>query len=135
MSSLCRISVISPSSFDSNTLQTAGSQRAAAISPSQGIKSAMWGGVFAVDPGVSTGVHHHGEQETIAYMLEGKCLVRWGDRGEFSAVARQGDFIHVPAWLLHMEVNTSASKIFRWLVVRSTPTPIVVNFPDVMWTD
>jgi hypothetical protein len=29
----------------------------------------MWGGVFVVEPGAKTGIHHHGEQETIAYVL------------------------------------------------------------------
>ena len=66
-------------------------------------------------------------------MLEGECLVRWGERGEFSAVARAGDFLHVPAWLPHMEVNRSATQQLRWVVVRSTPEPIVVNLPADFW--
>lgn len=66
-------------------------------------------------------------------MLEGACRVRWRARGEFSAVARAGDFLHVPAWLPHMEVNASTTKPFRWVVVRSTPTPIAVNLPDDYW--
>ena len=47
----------------------------------------MWGGIFIVEPGAKTGIHHHGEQETIAYVLEGECEMRWGDRGEFSSAA------------------------------------------------
>jgi uncharacterized RmlC-like cupin family protein len=88
---------------------------------------------FTVQPGAKTAIHHHGEQETIAYVLKGECYVRWGERGEFSAVARQGSFIHVPAWLPHMEINQSLSSPFERVVVRSTAAPIVVNLPDDYW--
>jgi hypothetical protein len=30
-----------------------------------------------------------------------------------------------------MEINPSKLMPFRWIVVRSTPSPIVVNLPDV----
>lgn len=93
----------------------------------------MWGGLFEVEPGARTGIHHHGEQQTIAYVLSGVCEIRWGAKGEFAATAKAGDFIHVPALLLHMEINPSTSEPFRWAVVRSTATPIVVNFPDDTW--
>jgi uncharacterized RmlC-like cupin family protein len=84
-------------------------------------------------PGSRTGIHHRGEQETIAYVLSGICEIRWGDRGESVARAKAGDFIHVPAFLPHMEINPSKLKPFRWVVVRSTATPIVVDLPDDTW--
>jgi hypothetical protein len=93
----------------------------------------MWGGLFEVKPGARTGIHHHGVQQTIAYVLSGVCEVRWGLDGEFAASAEAGDFIHVPAFLLHMEINPSSSRPFRWVVVRSTSTPIVVNLPEDTW--
>jgi uncharacterized RmlC-like cupin family protein len=86
-----------------------------------------------VEPGARTGIHHHGEQDTIAFVLSGRCEVRLGDRGEFSARAKAGDFIHVPAFLPHMEINPSQILPFQWVVVRSTPVPIVVNLPDAIW--
>jgi uncharacterized RmlC-like cupin family protein len=58
-----------------------------------------------------------------------------GARGEFVAYAKAGDFIHVPAFLPHMESNLSNERPFRWVVVRSTPSPIVVNLPDAVWPD
>jgi uncharacterized RmlC-like cupin family protein len=93
----------------------------------------MWGGLFEVKPGARTGIHHHGEQQTVAYVLSGICEVRWGAQGEFAARAKAGDFIHVPAFLPHMEINSSDSDSFHWVVVRSTSTPIVVNLPDETW--
>jgi uncharacterized RmlC-like cupin family protein len=133
MNSPAAIHIVSPAAFDLGTAQTPGSERRAAIAPAIGIASAIWGGVFEVGPGSRTGIHHHGEQDTIAYVLSGMSEVRWGERGEFSARAKAGDFIHVPAFLAHMEINPSELEPFRWVVVRSTPMPIVVNLPDDTW--
>jgi uncharacterized RmlC-like cupin family protein len=134
MSKYPPVRIVSPAQFDTATAQTPGSQRRAALAPDLGVKTALWGGLFIVEPGSKTGIHHHGEQETIAYVLKGECHVRWGEHGEFSAVARQGDFIQVPALLPHMEVNESRDHPFEWVVVRSTGTPIVVNLPDHFWS-
>jgi uncharacterized RmlC-like cupin family protein len=133
MSARPRVNVVSADRFDLGTAQTPGSQRRAAIAPSLGIATAIWGGLFEVEPGARTGIHHHGEQDTIAFVLSGACDIRWGDRGEFSARANAGDFIHVPAFLPHMEINPSDVLPFRWVVVRSTPTPIVINLSDIVW--
>jgi uncharacterized RmlC-like cupin family protein len=129
------IRVVHPEQFDSATAQTPGSKRAAAIYAGAGIDSPMWGGIFVVEPGAHTGIHHHGEQNTIAYVLNGTSYVRWGDRGEFNATARAGDFLFVPAWLPHQEINPSRDVPFEWVVVRSTPEPIVVNLPDDFWVE
>ena len=104
-----------------------------AISAAHGIHSSLWAGIFVVEPLARTGIHHHGEQDTVVYVLEGEALVRWGDKGEYSATVRAGDFLHVPALLPHQEVNPSTEKLFRWIVVRSTPEPVVVNLPDDYW--
>jgi len=127
------IRVLHPSEFDRGTLQTPGSERLAAVASQLGVESTMWAGMFEVKPGARTGIHHHGEQQTIAYVLSGVCEVRWGANGDFAASAGAGDFIHVPAFIPHMEINPSALQPFRWVVVRSTSTPIVVNLPDDTW--
>jgi uncharacterized RmlC-like cupin family protein len=127
------IRIIHPREFDKGTLQTSGSERQAAVAPQLGAESTMWGGMFEVKPGARTGIHHHGEQQTIAYVLSGVCEVRWGANGECGASAEAGDFIHVPAFLPQMEINLSDSQPFRWVVVRSTSTPIVVNLPEDTW--
>ena len=127
------IHIVSPVQFDLGTAHTSGSERRAAIAPELGIESAIWGGLFEVEPGARTGIHHHGEQQTIAYVLSGVCEIRWGTSGESVALAKAGDFVHVPAFLPHMEINPSNLEPFRWVVVRSTPTPIVVNLPDDTW--
>lgn len=127
------ISIIRPDQFSAGTSQTPGSRRLAAVSSELGIQSGLWGGTFLVEPGAQTGIHHHGAQETIAYILEGESFIEWGATGEYSMTAHAGDFVHVPAWLIHREINPSKSAPFRWVVVRSSSRPIVVNLPDDTW--
>lgn len=127
------IRIVTPEEFDPGTAQTRGSVRLAAVAPQLNIQSVLWGGLFEVKPRAHTGIHHHGQQQTIAYVLSGVCEVRWGARGEYAAHAKAGDFIHVPAFLPHMEINPSASEPFHWVVVRSTSTLIVVNLPANTW--
>jgi uncharacterized RmlC-like cupin family protein len=130
---IAEIRIVRPGQLSAGTSQTPGSERLAAISDETGVSSSLWGGTFLVEPGAETGIHHHGEQETIAYVLSGESLVRWGEHGEHEQIARAGDFVHVPAWLPHREINPSATEPFRWIVVRSTSEPIVVNLPDSVW--
>jgi uncharacterized RmlC-like cupin family protein len=127
------LSIVRPPDFDPGTAQTSGSLRLAAIARGRPAGTGLWGGTFLVEPGARTGIHHHGEQETIVYVLEGESLVRWGEQGESEALVHAGDFLHVPAWTPHMEINPSQQHPFRWIVVRSTPDPIVVNLPDRYW--
>src|SRR5258705_2676040 len=133
MSTSAAIHIVSPTQFDSGTAQTPGSERRAAIAPALGIASVIWGGLFEVEAGSRTGIHHHGEQETIAYVLSGICEMRWGEKGEFSARAEAGDFSYVPAFLPHMEINPSSTEPLRCVVLSSTATPVVINLPDDTW--
>ena len=132
-SSSLSVSVVHPNQFNQETSQTPGSLRLAAVSPGLGIHSGLWGGTFLVEPGAQTGIHHHGSQETVAYVLDGESYIQWGERGEHSVVARAGDFLHIPAWLVHREINRSKDVAFRWVVIRSSSEPIVVNLPEDAW--
>jgi uncharacterized RmlC-like cupin family protein len=127
------ISVVHPDGLSSETQQTSGLLRMSAIAAMNGIVSSLWAGIFVVEPSGKTGIHHHGEQDTVVYVLEGEASVRWGNFGEHSATVGAGDFLHVPSWLPHQELNPSKEHPFRWVVVRSTPEPIVVNLPDDFW--
>jgi uncharacterized RmlC-like cupin family protein len=127
------IHVVRPVQFDPGTAQTWGSKRLAAIHPGDGTQSPMWAGIFIVEPGARTGIHHHGEQDTIAFVLSGTSYVRWGELGEFGATLQAGDFLFVPAWLPHQEINPSSEVPFEWVVVRSTAEPVVVNLARNYW--
>jgi uncharacterized RmlC-like cupin family protein len=127
------IRIVKPHEFDTATLQALGSKRLAAIPTKLNPDSQLWAGLFYVEPRATTGIHHHGVQETITYVLEGQSLIRWGERGEFEAIANSGDFIRVPPFLPHQETNPSDTVTFSWIVVRSTPEPVVVNLPADYW--
>src|SRR3982074_2063128 len=78
------IRIVSPAGFDLATAQHPGPVRLAAVAPQLGIQSALWGGLFQVKSGAQTGIHHHGEQQTVAYVLSGICEVRRGARGGYT---------------------------------------------------
>ena len=63
-------------------------------------------------PGARAKVHYHERIETIAYMLDGQCVVRFGDRMQHEVLVRQGDHAFVPADLPHAPCT--------WLVVQSS---------------
>jgi len=127
------VRVVGPAEFDLGTGPANGITRPAAIAPELGVNSSLWAGLFEVEPGARTHVHHHGDQETIAYVLSGVSEVRWGAHGEHSATVKAGDFIHIPAFLPHAEVNPSGSETFRWVIVRNGAASTVVNLPHAPW--
>jgi uncharacterized RmlC-like cupin family protein len=93
----------------------------------------MWVVSSPFEPAARTAIHNHGEQHTIAYVLSGSSYVRSGEHGEFDATLHPGDFLYVPAWLPHQEINPSSDLPFQWVVVRSTSEPIVLNLPNTFW--
>jgi uncharacterized RmlC-like cupin family protein len=80
-----------------------------------------------VDPDARTGAHHHGHLETVLYVVRGRARMRWGERLEFMAEAGPGDFIYVPPYVPHQEINANASDDLECVVVRSDQEPVVVN--------
>jgi len=52
-------------------------------------------GAVVVQPNAGTGRHHHGELETVLYIVRGRARMRWGDRLVFCDEADPGDFIYV----------------------------------------
>jgi uncharacterized RmlC-like cupin family protein len=109
------ICIVSPSEFAPGTAQTSGSVRLAAIAPQLFVQSAMWGGLLKVEPGARTGIHHHGEQQTVAYVLSGTCDVRWGAKGEHTARAYAGDFVHyLPFYRTWRSIHRKPSPLSGW---------------------
>ena len=114
--------------LDRNTPQSAGILRLAAINSDLSSSSHICGGVMIAQPHTTSSVHHHGNQETIIYVLGGNGQVRWGRHGERSETVRPGDFVFIPAHLPHQELNPTAETV-TWVVIRSGPKPVVVNLP------
>jgi uncharacterized RmlC-like cupin family protein len=125
--------VVHADELDLNTPQTPGMTRAAAINAATAGAEKLWAGTVVIHPDAKTGAHHHGELESVIYVLRGRARMRWGERLEFMAEAGPGDFIYVPPFVPHQEINASPDDELSCVVARSGQEPIVVNLdlPDV----
>jgi len=121
------IRIVKPHEFDARTPQTPGMQRVAAISRELAGSQGLWAGITIVAPQVASGVHHHGDTETIIYVVSGRGLMRWGEHMEFEQEVEPGDFIYVPPFVPHQEVNNSPDTPSQWVIVRNSQEPVVVN--------
>jgi uncharacterized RmlC-like cupin family protein len=119
--------VIKPLQLDGNTPQTRGMHRLAAVSNLLVGSEKLWAGVTMADPNTASSVHHHGPLETVVYVAEGRGKLRWGRRLEHETDLEAGDFLFVPAYVPHQEINPSADQPALWVVVRSGPEAIVVD--------
>jgi uncharacterized RmlC-like cupin family protein len=66
---------------------------------------AMWSGYVRTEPGMVSGWHHHGDYESVIYVLSGGLRMESGPDGEDIIDAGPGDFINVPKWAVHRESN------------------------------
>lgn len=121
------IRVVRAGELDSDTPQTQGMTRAAAITHARTGASKLWAGTVVVQPAARTGAHHHGELETVIYIVRGRARFRWGDQLEFVEEAGPGDFIYVPPFVPHQEMNARPDEPVEAVLVRSGQEPIVVN--------
>ena len=80
--------------------------------------------------------------ESIIYVVRGKARMRWGERLEFTAEADPGDFIFIPPYVPHQEINPG-DQILECVLVRSDGEAIAINLdiepvekPEtVLWVD
>ena len=137
------VAVIPGDTLDPNTPQTPGMNRAAAINSERVGAQKLWAGTVSIQPSAKTGAHHHGHLESIIYVLRGHARMRWGVRLEFLAEAGPGDFIYVPPYVPHQEINASESERLECVLARSDNEAVVINLdiaaveqPDtVRWID
>ena len=125
------VRVIPGDQLDTNTLQTPGMQRAAAINQAMAGAQKIWAGTVEIEPDAKTGAHHHGALESVIYIVSGRARMRWGVALEFVAEAGPGDFIFVPPYVPHQEINASTDEPLHCVLVRSDNEAVVVNLPDV----
>jgi uncharacterized RmlC-like cupin family protein len=120
------VRVVKAGHLDPNTAQTPGMSRAAAITRARTGAEKLWAGTVTIQPGAKTGAHHHGGLESVIYVVKGKARMRWGERLEFLAEAGPGDFIYVPPYVPHQEIN-AADELLECVLMRSGQDPVVVN--------
>ena len=80
-------------------------------------------GTASVGPGVSSGWHHHGTYETSIHVLRGSLRMEFAD-GAIDAT--EGDFIHVPAGVVHRESNPGTEPNLA-VFSRAGSGPVTVN--------
>ena len=139
----CGIRIVRAGELDTNTPQTPGMSRAAAITHARAGANKLWAGTVVVEPNAKTGAHHHGDLETVLYVVKGRARFRWGDHLEFVDEAGPGDFIYVPPYVPHQEINANPDCPVECVVVRSGQDPVVVNLDipspetpsDTRWID
>ena len=125
------VRVVPGDQLDPNTAQTPGMFRQAAINHARVGAQKIWAGTVRIDPNAKTGVHHHGALESVIYVISGKARMRWGDRLEYVAEAGPGDFIYVPPYVPHQEINAHPNQPLNCVLVRSDNEAVVVNITDV----
>lgn len=125
------VRVIPGDQLDSNTAQTPGMDRKAAINFARVGAQKLWAGTVTIHANAKTGAHHHGHLESIIYVVSGKARMRWGEKLEFTAEAGPGDFIYVPPYVPHQEINALENEELRCVLTRSDGEAIAVNLPDV----
>ena len=125
------VRVIKGDQLDPNTAQTPGMFRQAAINKARVGAQKIWAGTVAIAPNAKTGVHHHGELESVIYVVSGHARMRWGEHLEYVAEAYPGDFIYVPPFVPHQEINADPGEPLQCVLVRSDNEAVVVNLPDV----
>jgi uncharacterized RmlC-like cupin family protein len=121
------VRVIKAHQLDPNTAQTPGMNRAAAINFARVGAQKIWAGTVTIHPNAKTGAHHHGALESVIYVVRGRARMRWGERLEYVAEAEAGDFIFVPPYVPHQEINASGDEPLECVLVRSDNEAVVVN--------
>ena len=137
------VRVVHAGELDTNTAQTPGMNRAAAIDLARVGAQKLWAGTVHIHANAKTGAHHHGPLESVIYVIKGRARMRWGEKLEFVAEAGPGDFIYVPPFVPHQEINASSDETLECVLVRSDNEAVVVNLDiepaekpeSVAWVD
>jgi uncharacterized RmlC-like cupin family protein len=92
-------------------------------------KPGLWAGRSTTEPGVTSGWHHHGQADTIVYVLSGSVVIEFG---EDMVEANEGEFLVIPSGLVHRE-STPSDGPSRSVVIRTGgegPPTYEVDGPD-----
>ena len=125
------VRIIRGDRLDPNTAQTPGMFRQAAIDHARVGAQRLWAGTVTIEPNAKTGVHHHGALESVIFVLRGRARMRWGERLDFVAEAGPGDFIYVPPYVPHQEINADPDHPLECVLVRSDNEAVVVAITAV----
>lgn len=124
--------LISSTQLSTDTDQTTGMRRLEALSVRSVGSGALWMGQTHVAPATKSAVHHHGHSETGIYVLSGHPVFIFHDDGRTLRLeASPGDYVYVPPWAPHQELNPHVDEEAVVIIARSTQDAIVVNLPEL----
>ena len=137
------VRVVKANQLDGNTAQTPGMDRKAAVNFARMGAQKLWAGTVTIHADAKTGAHHHGHLESVIYVVKGHARMRWGEQLEFTAEAGPGDFIYVPPYVPHQEINASPTELLECVLCRSDGEAVAVNLDiapveapsSVLWID
>ena len=121
------VRVVPGDQLDPVTATTPGMDRAGAIDRARMGAQKLWAGTVHIHANAKTGAHHHGPLESVISVVSGRARMRWGEALEFTAEAGPGDFIYVPPFVPHQEINASTDEALCCVLVRSDSDAVVVN--------
>jgi quercetin dioxygenase-like cupin family protein len=99
MASADRVSAVAPDALSPGD-ETPGIEREVAFATDRGLLIRS-----RVEPGNMTGWHHHGDRDVLGHVARGRARFEFGPEGRSSTDVEEGGFFHVPARLVHRDVN------------------------------
>jgi uncharacterized RmlC-like cupin family protein len=85
----------------------------------------LWAGTLKTQAGMESGWHHHGNHDSVIYLVGGHMRIDFGPGGRDSVEASAGDFISVPPGVIHREA-TQGGEVTA-VVIRAGDGEVVVN--------
>lgn len=123
---------VSPEDATADTAQTYGMVRRAGVCESTVGASNIWMGETHMAPGVVSGAHHHGENETSIYVLSGNPVFIYMAAGvEVQLATKPGDYVYVPPFVPHIESNELGEDEAVVIIARSSQEAIVENLDSL----
>ena len=125
-----RVHHVKASDISSDTAQSAGLRRFAALSGTSVGAEKLWMGETHASPAAISSNHHHGESETAIYVRSGNPEFVFHDGvQEVRISTAPGDYVFIPPYLPHREENPDPNTPAEVVIARSTQEAIVVNLP------
>jgi uncharacterized RmlC-like cupin family protein len=91
----------------------------------------IWAGIARTQPGNLSGWHHHGEWETIAYVITGAVQLEFGPGGRETVLGEPGDYVFIPKGEIHRESNPTPIEQ-TLVIVRIGSGPVLFNVDGPM---
>lgn len=127
-----RVHHIRASDISSDTAQSEGLRRFAALSGTSVGAEKLWMGETHAMPSTASANHHHGDSETAIYVRSGHPEFVFHDgTDEVRISTSPGDYVFIPPYLPHREENPDPDNPAEVVIARSTQEAVVVNLPEL----